>query len=119
MRASVLNPSCDASALRRLFERQPACLILVRLDGALLWCNRAAVGLFGAAARRAILRTNLIDRVTLAQRTQWQEFLQRCREKGAASFECDLVTRNNDVRSVLIQGVAVRDRPDGSESLLL
>ena len=120
MRASSeLNPSSQASALRRLVERQPACLIRVRLDGVLLWCNRAAVGLLGVAARRAILSTNLIDRIPPAQRTEWQAFMRRCWEKGAASYECDLVIGDSDARRVLIQGVALRDRPDGFESLLL
>jgi PAS domain-containing protein len=116
---STLNPSSDASYLRRLFERQSACLIRVRLDGVLLACNRAALALFGVDALRAVLSTNLVDRIVLAQRPQWQEFMRRCWEKGAASFECDLVIRNNEARPVLVQGVALKDYPDGFESLLL
>src|SRR5262249_6204703 len=116
---TALNPSSDASSLRRVFARQPGCLIRVRLDGVLLGCNRAAVGLFGAAARPAILGTNLIDRITPAQRVQWQEFMRQCWETGAASFEGDLVVANNEARSVLVQGIALKDHPDGFESLLL
>jgi hypothetical protein len=60
---SALTPSSDASYLRRLLERQPACLIRVRLDGVLLACNDAALSLFGVGALRAVLNTNLTDRI--------------------------------------------------------
>jgi hypothetical protein len=112
-------PSVDASYLRRLLERQPACLIRVRLDGVLLACNDAALGLFGVGALRAILRTNLTDRIVAAERTKWQEFITRCWANGAASLECHLVIPDDDARSVLVQGVALKDHPDGVDSLLL
>ena len=116
---SALNPSSDASSLRRLFERQPACLIRVRLDGVLLACNRAALGLFGVSARRAVVSTNLLDRIVLAQRPQWLVFMRRCWETGAASFDCDLVIRDNEARPVLVHGIALKGHPDRCESLLL
>jgi hypothetical protein len=66
----ALTPSSDASYLRRLLERQPACLIPVRLDGVLMACNPAALSLFGVGAGRAVLNTNLteIDRVANEER---------------------------------------------------
>jgi hypothetical protein len=116
---SALTPSSDASYLRRLLERQPACLIRVRLDGVLLACNDAALRLLGVGAPRAVLNTNLTDRIVPAQRTRWQEFATRCWANGAASLECDLVIGDDDARPVLVQGVALKDRPNGVESLLL
>src|SRR5262249_57604795 len=50
---------------------------------------------------------------------QWQEFMRQCWETGAASFEGDLVVANHEARSVLVQGIALKDHPDGFESLLL
>jgi PAS domain-containing protein len=116
---SALTPSSDALYLRRLLERQPACLIRVRLDGVLLACNDAALSLFGVGARRAVLNTNLTDRIVPAQRTKWQEFTTRCWANGAASLECHLVIPDDNARPVLVQGVALKDHPDGVESLLL
>jgi PAS domain-containing protein len=116
---SALTPSSDASYLRRLLERQPACLIRVRLDGVLLACNDAALSLFGVGALRAVLNTNLTDRIVPTQRTRWQEFATRCWANGAASLECHLVIPDDNVRPVLVQGVALKDHPDGVESLLL
>src|SRR5712692_9610377 len=116
---SAPAPSADALYLRRLLERQPACLIRVRLDGLLLACNDAALGLFGVGALRAILNTSLTDRIVAAERTTWQEFTTRCWANGAASLECHLVTPCDDARPVLVQGVALNDHPDGVDSLLL
>src|SRR5205823_6267906 len=116
---SAPRPSSDASYLDRLLERQPAGLICVRLDGVLLACNRAALGLFGVDTQRAVVSTNLIDLIVPAQRTQWQEFMARCWDQGAASLECDLGIRNSEARPVLVQGVAFKDHSGGFQSLLL
>ena len=116
---SALTPSPDASYLRQLLERQPACLIRVRLDGVLLACNDAALSLFGVGARREVLNTNLTDRIVPAQRAKWQEFTTRCWANGAASLECHLVIPDDKTRPVLVQGVALKDHPDGIESLLI
>ena len=116
---SALTPSSDASYLRRLLERQPACLIRVRLDGVLLACNDAALGLLGVDAPRAVLNTNLTDRIVPAELTKWQEFTTRCWANGAASVECHLVIPDDNARPVLVQGVALTNQPDGFESLLL
>jgi hypothetical protein len=116
---SALSPSSDASYLRRLLERQPTCLIRVRLDGVLLACNDAALDIFGVGARLAVLNTNLTDRIVPDQRTKWQEFTTRCWAKGAASLECHLVVPDKNARPVLVQGIALKDHPDGVESLLL
>src|SRR5437879_614374 len=112
-------PSADSAYLRRLLERQPACLIRVRLDGGLLACNDAALSLFGVGALRAILNTNLTDRIVAAERAKWQEFTTRCWANGAASLECHLVIPDDDARPVLVQGVALKDHPDGVDSPLL
>ena len=115
----ALSPSSDAAYPGRLLERQPPCLIRVRLDGVLLACNDAALVLFGVGARLAILNTNLTDRVVPDQRTSWQEFTTRCWTKGAASLECHLIVPDNDARPVLVEGIALNDHRDGVDSLLL
>ena len=114
-----MSPASDASDSTRLPGRPPACVIRVRLDGELLACNDAALDLFGAGDRRDVLNTDLTDRIALAQRAQWREFMARCWAEGAGCFECGLVIRSNEARAVLIQGVALTDHPDGFESLLL
>jgi hypothetical protein len=67
------SSTADASYLCRLLERQPACLVRVRLDGVLLACNGAALALFGVGTLGAILNTNLADRITAAEREKWEE----------------------------------------------
>ena len=117
--STELSRSSDASYVRWLLERKAACLVRVRLDGVLLACNHAALGLFAAGERGALLDSNLIDRLVAADRTQWDEFVARCSANGAASFECHLVIRDDNARPVLLQGVPLTDHPDGVESLLL
>src|SRR5688500_12987612 len=117
--ASTPSPAPDASYLRRLLERQPACLIRVRLDGLLLACNDAALRLFGVGTLAGILKTNLTDRIVAAERAKWQECTTRVWANGAASIECHLVVPGDDARPVLVQGIALNDHPDGRDSLLL
>ena len=117
--ASPQSLSTDASYLRQLLERQPACLVRVRLDGVLLACNDAALSLFGGDTLAAILDTNLTDRIVAAERADWKEFAARVWTKGAASFECHLGGPEGDPRTVLLQGIALTTHPDGLDSLLL
>jgi len=119
MTPSTPSPSADAAYLRRLLERQPACLIRVRLDGVLLACSDAALSLFGVGSLGAILNTNLTDRLTAPERSKWQEFSARVWANGAASLECHLVAPDDEARPVLLQGIALNDHPDGIDSLLL
>ena len=113
------SPSADAAYLRQLLERQPGCLIRVRRDGVLLACNDAALGLFGVDTLGAILNTNLTDRLIATERGDWQEFANRVWTGGAASVECHLAIPAGADRTVLFQGIAIKDHPDGVDSLLL
>src|SRR5258706_1541242 len=115
---SAPSPSPDASYLRRLLDRQPACLVRVRLDGVLLACNDAALSLFDVATLGGILKTDLTHRLVAADRAKWQEFTTRVWANGAASLECQLV-RTDGARPVVVQGVALKDHPDGVDSMLL
>ena len=90
----------------------------MRLDGVLLACNDAALSLFGVATLGDILKTNLTDRLVAADRTKWQEFTTRVWANGAASLECHLVP-DDGARPVVVQGLALKDHPDGVDSLLL
>ena len=114
-----LSPSSDASYPGRLLERQPTCLIRVRLDGALLACSDAALDLLGIGAPLAVLDANLTDRIVPDHRAKWQEFTTQCWAKGAASLECDLVVPGKNARPLLVDGIALKDHADGVESLLL
>jgi hypothetical protein len=90
----------------------------VRLDGVLLACSDAALSLFGVGTLGGILKTNLTDRLVAADRAKWQEFTARVWANGAASLACQLVP-DDGVRPVVIQGIALKDHPDGVDSLLL
>src|SRR5947199_227265 len=68
---------------------------------------------------RAVLNTSLSDRIVTSDRTKWQEFSTRCWANGAASLECHFVIPGDEARPVLIQGIALKDHPDGLDSLLL
>ena len=111
-------PSADALYLRRLLDRQPACLVRVRLDGVLLACSDAALGLFGVGTLGGILKTNLTDRLVPADRAKWQEFTTRVWAKGAGSLECHLLP-DDGARPLGVQAIALKDHPDGVDSLLL
>jgi hypothetical protein len=113
------SASADASYLRQLLERQPGCLIRVRRDGVFLACNDAALGLFDVDTLGAILNTNLTDRLVAADRGDWQEFANRVWTSGAASVEYHLTIPDAADRTVLFQGIAINDHPDGVDSLLL
>src|SRR5438105_12223531 len=132
--ASTPAPSTEASHLRRLLDRQPACLIRVRLDATLLACNDAALTLFGGGGSLdAVLDTNLTDRLIAEERPQWAEFAARVWANGAASFKCHIGPVGGDAvpgtaptsppgrrdsanpRPVLLQAVALKDHPDGLE----
>ena len=90
----------------------------MRLDGVLLACNDAALSLFGVATLGGILKTDLTHRLVAADRAKWQEFTTRVWANGAASLECHLV-RDDGARPVAVQGIALKDHPDGVDSLLL
>jgi hypothetical protein len=101
--------------LRRLLDRQPACLVRVRLDGVLLACSDAALGLFGVGTLGGILKTNLTDRLVPADRAKWQEFTTRVWAKGAGSLDACSPTTARPPGA----GHRVKDHPDGVDSLLL
>jgi hypothetical protein len=115
----TLPPSADAAYLRQLLERQPGCLVRVRRDGVFLACNDAALGLFDVDTLGAILNTNLTDRLVATDRGDWLEFSNRVWTSGAASAEYHLAIPDGADRTVLFQGIAINDHPDGVNSLLL
>ncbi|PYR26778.1 MAG: hypothetical protein DMF92_17720 [Acidobacteria bacterium] len=80
----------------------------MRLDGVLLACNDAALSLFGVATLGGILKTDLTHRLVAADRAKWQEFTTRV-----------YLVRDDGARPVAVQGIALKDHPDGVDSLLL
>ena len=113
-------PAADAAYLRQLLERQPGCLVRVRRNGVFLACNDAALGLFDVDTLGAILNTHL-DGSPRREPTaeDWQEYANRVWTGGAASVECQLAIPEGAERTVLFQGIAIKDHPDGIDSLLL
>src|SRR5580692_6384600 len=101
--------------LTRLLERQPACLMRVGLDGVLLATNDAALSLLGATQLGQVLGTALTERLVTAHQALWSDFADRVWKNASGSIECDLVDLSGAARTVLIQGVALVDHPDGIE----
>jgi chromosome segregation ATPase len=107
-----------AAHLTRLLERQPACLMRVGLDSVLLATNDAALSLLGATQLGQVLGTALTERLVPAHQALWPDFADRVWKNASGSIECDMVDLSGAARTVLVQGVALVDHPDGIESML-
>ena len=84
-----------------------------------LACNDAALGLFDVDTLGVILNTALTDRLAPSDREDWLDFANRVWTGGAASVECHLTIPEGAERTVLFQGIAIKDHPYGIDSLLL
>jgi len=117
---AVVAPDPDeAERLRVLLDRQPSCLLRVKTDGRLLAVNDAGMQILGANNLEQILGESLADRLVLDQRQRWSDFASRVWVDTSGSLECTLVDAAVGDRRVLLQGIALRDHPDGKESVLL
>src|SRR5262245_9720398 len=67
----------DPRHLRRVIEKQPACLLRVATDGMLLAVNEAGLQALGARELSEVLETNLGDRVAQKDHALWTEFVAR------------------------------------------
>ena len=117
---AVVTPVPDeAERLRVLLDRQPSCLLRVKTDGRLLAVNDAGMQILGANTLEQVLGESLADRLVLDQRQRWSDFASRVWVDTSGSLECTLVDAAVGDRRVLLQGIALRDHPDGKESVLL
>jgi PAS domain S-box-containing protein len=109
----------EARHLRRLLEKQPACLLRVGLDGLLLAANDAALSLLGAEALPQVLGRHLTDWISEPDHTPWDAFAARIREGASSSLECDVTDPAGGSRTLLFQGVPLLDHADGLPSMIL
>ena len=91
----------------------------VGVDGVMLAVNDAALGLLDAADLASLLGRPIAERISPEHVAQWPEFAARVWANGAGSLECSLIDRAGVERATLMQAVALRDHPDGIDSLLV
>src|SRR5438128_4013463 len=111
--------AAEASHLRLLIEKQPGCLLRVRCDGVVLACNEAGLSLLGQDDLTQVLDRPFFEHLAPENQEPWREFAQRVWTTGAGSVECGLVLQGDETRAVLFHATALRDHPDGAESVLL
>ena len=116
---STQSSTGEAVHLRRLIEKQPACVLRVGIDGLVLAANDAAVSLLGAEGLTQVLGTKLTERIIRRHHEQWEEFAARIREGTSSSIECDLTDLSGGRRTILLQGVPLLDHADGIPSMIL
>ena len=117
--ASPAAPTVDAEHLRRIVEKQPACLMRVGTDGLILAANDAALGLFGAQQPADVLGGLLTTWIMPAHHGAWREFSRTVSAGISQSVECDLTDLSGTERSVVFHGVPLVDHADGIPSLIL
>ena len=78
----------QATYFRRLIEKQPAVLMRVALDGAVLAANDAALGLLGAEDLNQLAGLMLPACVAPEHRDRWNEFTAAIANGTSKSFEC-------------------------------
>jgi hypothetical protein len=112
---------CIDSHLLQLIEKQPSCLLRVGRDGLLLACNDAGLGLLGKTELAQVLNRGFEEQIAADHAGAWREFVDRVWASGAGSLECDLslVLDDSAKRTVVFQAIALRNHPDGLESLLV
>ena len=108
----------EAAYLRTIIEKQPFCLLRVARTGTLLACNDAGLRLLGKTAHVDVLDRTFEEHVLPDQLTSWREFVDRVWAREAGSIECELGT-GSERKDVLLQAIALRNHPDGIESMLI
>ena len=111
--------AAEATYLRRLIETQPVCLLRVRRDDVVLACNNAGLSLLGREQLAEVLDQTIVVHIAPECHEAWVEFTDRVWTHGAGSLECRLAQQSDDSRTVLFHATALRDHPDGHESLLV
>src|SRR5687767_1189692 len=109
----------EASYFRRLIEKQPAVLMRVALDGAVLAANDAALGLLGAEDLNQLAGLMLPVCVAPEHHDQWNEFTAAIANGTSKSFECLFTNLVGTSRQIVFHGVPLIDHPDGVLSVIL
>ena len=116
---STVAPAAEAAHLRRVLEKQPACLMRVGTDGLILAANDAALGLFAVQAPAEVLGGLMAKWIVAGQHAAWREFSRTVSAGISQSIECELTDATGTQRSVVFHGVPFVDHPDGIPSLIL
>ena len=111
--------TCQATYFRRLIEKQPAVLMRVALDGAVLAANDAALGLLGAEDLNQLAGLMLPACVAPEHRDRWNEFTAAIANGTSKSFECLFTNLVGTCRQIVFHGVPLLDHHDGVPSVIL
>jgi chaperonin cofactor prefoldin len=114
-----VDPVVEVGHLRSIVEKQPSCLMRVGADGTLLAISDAAISLLGAGELAQVINGNLMDHLPVEAVGVWSDFACRVLKSGSGSAECEMTDLAGVRRWVVLAGVALRDHPDGLESLLV
>jgi hypothetical protein len=118
--ASATPETAEASHLRHLLEKQPSCLLRVGRDGLLLACSDAGLSLLGKEDLAHVLDRPFDEYVAPEHLDAWREFRERVWMTGAGSVECAFASAaGTGARTLQLQAVALRNHPDGLESMLM
>src|SRR5688572_352040 len=109
----------QATYFQRLIEKQPAVLMRVALDGAVLAANDAALGLLGAEELNQLAGLTLLTCVAPEHGDRWNEFTAAIANGTSKSFECLFTNLVGTCRQVVFHGVPLLDHPDGIQSVIL
>jgi PAS domain S-box-containing protein len=109
----------DAEHLRRVVEKQPACLFRVGVDGLILAANDAGLGLLGANQPAQVLGGLLTTWIMPAHHAAWRDFARAVTSGTSQSMECELTDVSGTQRNVDFHGVPLVDHADGIPSLIL
>jgi PAS domain S-box-containing protein len=116
---STVALSSEADYFRQLIEKQPAVLMRLGLDGALMAANHAALGLLGAEHLDQLIGLTLTTCVAPEHRNRWTEFSAAIGNGISNSFECDFTNLVGTSRSIVFHGVPLMDNRDGVASVIL
>src|SRR5262245_39634881 len=117
--ASASSPAAEADHLRRIVEKQPACLFRVGVDGLILASNDAGLGLLGAQHPAQVLGGFLTTWILPDHHKAWREFAHAVTAGISQSMECELTDVTGNRRLVDFHGVPLIDHADGIPSLIL
>src|SRR5918995_1180788 len=104
--------------LRRVIERQPACLTRIAADGSFLAVNDAALSMLGAVELGAVLETSLLALVAPDHKEQCRAFLARIIAGDRGSAEVDLIGLGGLRYTLQIHAVSLRRVKDSLASAL-
>jgi PAS domain S-box-containing protein len=111
--------TCQATYFQRLIEKQPAVLMRVALDGAVVAANDAALRLLGAEDLNQLAGLVLPACVAPEHRDRWSEFTAAIAKGTSKACECLFTNLVGTCRQIVFHGVPLLDHHDGILSVIL